>query len=311
LDRAIDEARPDAVLCISSQHLVFAKKSELPVFMVSDAPWMAYKMAYKKYDAIPLLASFYARLEAAAARRISGVIYPTPWACNEAITRFDLTEEKVHWISLGANRFCMDSEEQVLSRILNKSPDPVKFLFIGKDWDRKGGPLALQVVRQLNQCGCSSRLKIIGCTPAIDEGDAPHVQVLGYLSPAKLEDQRSMQTAYEEAHFFLVPSHAECYGLVFAEAQSYGLPCISLTSQGIPGVVDSGVTGLLFEPNADVQTIVDRVLRLIEDWTAYEAMATAARRKYVQELNWDAFGARTYQLFNAALSKTQSGQLAV
>jgi glycosyltransferase involved in cell wall biosynthesis len=81
-----------------------------------------------------------------------------------------------------------------------------------------------------------------------------------------------------------------------------------LTSHGIPGVVESGVTGLLFEPSADLQSIVDRVLQLIEDWTAYEAMAQAARRKYVQELNWDVFGARTHQLLDTALRKSRTLQ---
>ena len=289
LGNSIEKNRPDAVLCVSSQHLIYTSASGLPVFMVSDAPWMAYKVAYKDYDALPLLANRYAHLEAAAARKISGVIYPTPWACTEAMTRFGLGADKVDCIAFGANRFCVDTVKQVLSRIRHKATSPLNFLFIGKDWDRKGGPLAVRIVRELNRRGCNSLLVVIGCTPVIDPDDAPYVLVQGFLSPTKPEDVRSMQHAFEEAHFLLVPSHAECFGLVFAEAQSYGLPCISLTNQGIPGVVDSGVTGLLFEPGSAAEEIVDRVLELAQDSDAYKAMAIAARLKFESVLNWGAF----------------------
>jgi glycosyltransferase involved in cell wall biosynthesis len=269
---------------------------------------MAYKMAYRDYEALPMLANQHARQEAAAAQRISGVIYPTPWACSEAMTRFDLGANRVDRIALGANRFCSDATEQVLSRIRHQATSPLNFLFIGKDWDRKGGPLALQIVRQLNQRGCNSRLVIIGCRPDIGPEDASHVLLQGFLSPTKPEDVRSMQLAFEEAHFFLVPSHAECFGLVFAEAQSYGLPCISLTNHGIPGVVDSGVTGLLFEPGTAVTGMVDRVLALVHDRGAYETMANAARMKFDNELNWRAFGVRIHQKMVAACNASETSQ---
>jgi glycosyltransferase involved in cell wall biosynthesis len=310
LDRLISQAQPDAVLCISSQHLIHAKASGLPVFMVSDSPWMAYKDAYKDYDPLPWLAGHYAAQEAAAARKITGVMYPTPWACNEAVKRFGLSADKVDRIALGANRYCTDTADQVLERIQHKAATPVSFLFIGKDWERKGGPTAVQIVRQLNQRGCACTLVIIGCTPDIAPEDTPHVRVQGFLSPSKPEDQRSMQAAFEDAHFFLVPSHAECFGLVFAEAQSYGLPCISLTSQGIPGVVDSGVTGLLFEPATTLSVMVDSVLALAQDIAAYQAMAKAARSKFDRELNWTAFGERTHQKIARACQTDSAVQAA-
>lgn len=300
LEQAMEQTQADAVLCISSQHLLHAKPSSTPVFMVSDAPWRAYKDAYKEYDALPWLAEKYAAMEARAAQRISGVMYPTPWACAEAKTRFDLAADKVDCIPFGANRFCTDSDEQVARRIQRKSPTPVQFLFVGKDWERKGGPLALQIVQQLNRSGCPSRLTIIGCAPTIAPELLPHVLVQGFLSPAIPADQRSMQTAFEQAHVFLVPSHAECFGLVFAEAQSYGLPCISLTSQGIPGVVDSGITGLLFDPATALPSMVEQIASLVQNRMAYEAMAHAARRKFSTELNWEAFGVQVHQRISRA-----------
>ena len=309
LQAAVAQHRPDAVLCISSQHLVHAPPMDLPVFMVSDAPWMAYKHAYQAYDALPLLASQYAQLEATAARRISGVIYPTPWACAEATARFGLAPEQVDCIALGANRLCADTDAQVQARIHSKIESPLGFLYVGKDWERKGGPLAVQTVRELNRLGCPCSLTIIGCTPEVAAPDAAHVRVLGFLSPDQAQHQKRLQTAFEQAHFFLVPSHAECFGLVFAEAQSYGLPCVALSSHGVPGVVDHGATGLLFAADTSAATIATQILALAQDRSAYQAMALAARAKFTRELNWEAFGQRMHQRITlACAANTTSAQ---
>jgi glycosyltransferase involved in cell wall biosynthesis len=264
MDATIKEKRPDVVLCISSQHLIFAKELDLPVFMISDAPWIAYKSAYKDYEALPLLSSKYAEKEAAVAKRISGVIYPTPWACKEAEARFCVPKEKIHLLPFGANSYCASSDDQVFYSIRQRKLQQLNFLFVGKDWDRKGGPLALEVVRLLNERGLTSTLQIVGCRPELSTKNLRYVRLHGYLSPADPEDCKKLVGAFSQADFFLVPSLAECFGLVFAEAQSYGLPCISLNNHGIPGVVEDKETGLLFESATPAGRIADAIIQLID-----------------------------------------------
>jgi len=294
LDETIKEKRPDAILCISSQHLVYAKELGLPVFMISDAPWIAYKEAYKNYEELPLLANKYAKQEAAVAKKISGVIYPTPWACKEAKNRFGITQNKIKLIPFGANSFCQDSDEQVIHRINQRKLETLNFLFIGKDWERKGGPLALDIIKKINESGIKAILHIVGCNPIVATESIKQVQMHGYLSPSNHDDRIKMENAFKHADFFLVPSHAECFGLVFAEAQSYGLPCISLTSHGIPGVVEHKKTGLLYESSVSVKFMTEEIIELLKSRTDYINMATAARMKFKNELNWDYFGRRIY-----------------
>jgi len=294
LDEAVQHARPDAILSISSQHLIYAKAHDMPVFMISDAPWIAYKEAYRDFEELPLRSTRYARLEAQAAKKISGVMYPTPWACKEAEVRFGLTAQRIKRLSFGANSHYQGSDEQIVRRIKQRKLEQLSFLFIGKDWIRKGGPLALAIVKELNARGLQVTLHIVGCQPVIPPDYVNHVQVHGYLSPSNPEDCIKMASAFAQADFFLVPSHAECFGLVFAEAQSYGLPCISLTSHGIPGVVDHKKTGLLFEPSVSAKSIADDIVELVESPNRYVEMATAARMKFTNDLNWDLFGRRMY-----------------
>ena len=299
-DTIIKKAQPDLVLCISSQHLIFASDHNLPIFMISDAPWIAYKEAYKDYEAIPLLSQQYAKYEADVANRVHGVIFPTPWACEEALSRFGINPNKIHKLPFGANRCCSDIDEAVLSNIRSKKLDKINLLFIGKDWERKGGPLALSIVSKINEIGLRANLHVIGSNPNVDYHNNNYINVYGYLSPDIPDDCHVLRNAFLQADFFLVPSFAECFGLVFAEAQSYGLPCISLESQGIPGVVDNGQTGFLFPPYSSAESIAEKIVQLVRDKEAYQNMATMARMKYSKELNWDVFATKLIEIFNEA-----------
>ena len=296
LEKAVEEKQPDAVLCISSQHLVYARDLGRPIFMISDAPWMAYKKAYQDYEELPLLSNKYAEQEAAVARKISSVIYPTPWACKEAEVRFGIAKDKVKLLPFGANSYCTDSDEQVLQRIRQRKLDQLNFLFIGKDWDRKGGPLALAVIKMLNERGINATVHVIGCNPVVPTDIQKNVRVHGYLSPSQPEGRRQIEDAFTQADFLLVPSRAECFGLVFAEAQSYGLPCISLNSHGIPGVVEDKKTGLLFCPVAPSDQIAEAIIRLTKNRLAYLEMAIEARMKFANDLNWTTFGSELHTL---------------
>jgi glycosyltransferase involved in cell wall biosynthesis len=273
----------------------------MPVFMISDAPWIAYKEAYKEYEKLPLLANKFAKQEAEVARKITGVIYPTVWACKEAKSRFSLSSDKIHLLPFGANRFCTKTDEQVFRNIQGKSLAILNFLFIGKDWDRKGGPLAIAIVNRINEGGHHAILHIIGCDPEIDSTSQKNVKLYGYLSPESTIDCAVMEKAFLEADFFLVPSYAECFGLVFAEAQSYGLPCLSLNSHGIPGVVENGKTGILFDLLTHVDDIVSAIIKLSSNPEAYMDMAFAARMKFRNDLNWDAFGVKLDKILSQHL----------
>jgi glycosyltransferase involved in cell wall biosynthesis len=154
--------------------------------------------------------------------------------------------------------------------------------------------MALDIVQRVNASGIRAKLQIIGCEPPIDGDSREHVQLHGYLSPENSDDRTRMVNAFTQADFFLLPSRAECFGLVFAEAQSYGLPCIALDCHGIPGVVENRKTGLLFDAATSAERIVEMVIRLARDRTNYLKMAEAARMKFANELNWDSFGTRLH-----------------
>lgn len=304
LEQAMADHQPDAVLCVSSQHLVHLKPTPLPVFMFSDAPWMAYMEAYRDYDPLPLRGPAFAREEAAAARRITGVVYPSPWACSDARERFGLSADRVHLVPMGANQHCTLDDDAVAGLIARRCQGPLQLLFIGKDWERKGGPYAVEVVRQLRSSGVDAHLTVIGCHPPLSADDLGFVTAHGFLASSVPADRERLTRAFEQADFFILPSRAECYGLVFAEAQSYGLPCLGFDAHGVPGVVANGETGLLFPKDRPAKDTAVQIAALVRDRDSYTAMAAMARQRYLRDLNWSAFGQRTRDLVAQHLVRT-------
>ena len=55
--------------------------------------------------------------------------------------------------------------------IATRDPRELRLLFIGMDWQRKGGPVALAVTRELNRMNIPAGLTVIGCNPLLDEAD--------------------------------------------------------------------------------------------------------------------------------------------
>jgi glycosyltransferase involved in cell wall biosynthesis len=183
---AIHEYRPDAVLAISSHNLVAMGVPPVPTFMVTDAPWLAWKETYQDYETLPLLGRRFARLEAQAAQRCTGLIFSSEWACAEAVRLYGVPRHKLHSIPLGASWTPDVATERLMEIIAARPDDKLDLLFVGKDWERKGGPLAIEIARHLKLRGVSKvRLHIVGCRPPLPADAAEFIECHGFLNAKK------------------------------------------------------------------------------------------------------------------------------
>ncbi len=301
-ERAIAELQPDALLTISSHNLVRMSRPAVPAFMVTDAPWLSWKHTYQEFDRMPLLGPRFARLEAAAAERYSGLIFSSDWAVEEARRLYAAPREKLHSIPLGAI-WTPDLGDAELGRIIDARPtDRLDLLYVGKDWERKGGPLAVDIARELRAAGVPNvTLHIVGCTPHIATADRGLVRQHGFLNLRTPEEASRLKGLFLNSHFLVVPTRAECFGVVFAEAQAFGLPPVSRAVQALPSIVADGVTGILEPPDAPAAPYTRRLLALIHDKDRYGTMARAARQRFERELTWERFAARVVETIEKAI----------
>lgn len=75
---------------------------------------------------------------------------------------------------------------------------------------------------------------------------------------------------------FALCTHAEGLPLVILEAMAHGLPVVATGIDGIPEVVDDGVTGLL-HPHRDTQRLVAHLTALLDDPALRSRMGEAGR----------------------------------
>ena len=300
--QAISELQPDAVLTISSHCVVRMSAPPVPTFMVTDAPWLTWKQTYGEHHPMPLLGPRFARLEAAAAARYTGLIFSSDWAVGEAQRLYAAPREKLHSIPLGAIWTPDFGADELQARIDARPADRLDLLFVGKDWERKGGPLAIEIARSLRDGGFPNvTLHIVGCTPTIKDGDRAWVRLHGFLNVQVPDESARLKDLFLTSHFLLVPTQAECFGVVFAEAQAFGLPPVSRAVHAVPSIVLDGVTGILEPPDAPASAYAARLSALIGDRQRYREMARAARQRFETKLTWERFAAGVVETIGRTL----------
>ncbi|MBN1493520.1 MAG: glycosyltransferase family 4 protein [Candidatus Omnitrophica bacterium] len=97
-------------------------------------------------------------------------------------------------------------------------------------------------------------------------------------------ERKYLPALYNSADIFVLPSLAESFGIVFAEAMSCGLPIIGAREGGIPDLVDEQ-NGILVEPG-DHQALAQAIRILKNDPERRCAMGIASRNKIREHYSW-------------------------
>jgi glycosyltransferase involved in cell wall biosynthesis len=151
-----------------------------------------------------------------------------------------------------------------------------KILFVGVDWERKGGPQLLEAFKQLLKKHPDARLDIVGCMPSIK---LPNVKVWGRIP---IEDVKRF---YETGAIFCMPSKREPFGIVYLEAMAFKLPIVALNIGALPDFVDEGETGFLLEYD-DILGLSSKLIFLIENPAICQQMGEKAYQKFLGQYNW-------------------------
>ena len=154
-----------------------------------------------------------------------------------------------------------------------------KVLFVGTNWQRKGGPTLLAAFRRLRQKYPQAELEIVGCTPEINE---PGVKVVGRVP------REDLHRYFTQARLFALPTLLEAFGIVFVEALHFGLPIIGTNIGAVPEMVADGVNGYVVPPG-DANALGDALERLFAD-DALAARMGAASCDRAAHFTWEHAG---------------------
>jgi glycosyltransferase involved in cell wall biosynthesis len=279
-----------------------------PLALWSDATFNSLRRTYPEYARYSQASIADGdRLERAALARASLVCYASQWAADDAISYYGVSPDKIRVIEFGAIAQSPFTDERAAAAAAgSRDWQAVRFAFVGVDWERKGGDTAIDIVTALNDMGTRSVLTVAGCMPPRHVQRLPFVECAGYLSKKVAADAARLDAILSTSHFLLLPTRAECFGLVFAEAAAFALPSISRAVGGVTTAVRHGHTRLLLPPDATTRECCAAVRPLLEDRDRYLAMCVEAYRDFRRRLNWRTAGGR----FVAALREKVAARAA-
>ncbi len=285
--RKLRGVKADVVFSSGFDH-VCCLEGDRPVVFWHDAMFATVRSYYSPLQDDPAeLREAIAAVDRMALQNCRLAIFASDWAARDALSRYDVDGSKVKVVPFGANLEGRRRPDELGALVASRPTDRCKLLFVGYAWRRKGGDVVLKIAEELNRQGLRTELTVVGCEPEI-EGPAPdYVKTLGFVSKATPEGLGTMERLFGESHFLVVPSRAECFGIVFAEASAHGLPSIATLTGGIPTAVRDDVNGKLFRPGAHVSEYCAYVSDLMSDRRRYEELSLSAFNEFRTRLDWN------------------------
>ncbi len=291
--------RPDYLFSPSTIPLAYAS-TDVPVAFWTDATFGGLVDYYPEFtDLSPETLRNGHRMEGDILHRCRLAFYSSDWAARSAVDLYGADPDRVRVVPFGANLDDPPSDERAAACIADRPDDRCRLVFIGLDWQRKGGETALEAARLLNERGLPTRLTVIGCTPPPPHPDFVHG--LGFVSKASPEGRQRIERALAEAHFLILPTEADCTPIVLCEANAYGVPCLAADTGGLPTIIRNGRNGRLFSRAEGAEPYADEIEARFQDYAGYRRLAADARQEYAGRLNWAAAGQTVLQHLEASL----------
>lgn len=274
----------DIVLAVAVTPICAELIERMPTVFVSDATLASMANYYPRHKA---LAAWMKRcatgLENRCIQKAQAALFPSKWASQSAIRDHGGSPDRVMEIPWGAN---LVADQAVRPEI--RSENQWRLLFVGADWSRKGGEIALGAVAEMRQRGFDVHLDVVGSGPpqAVQmEGVTFH----GFLDKNVPAEEERIKTLFADAHVFFLPTQFEALGIVFAEAASFAMPAVSYRTGGVPSIVEHDRTGVLLDENASAIDFAEALIALLSDRQRYVRMSYAAFAASRERLNWTAW----------------------
>jgi alpha-maltose-1-phosphate synthase len=224
-------------------------------------------------------------------RRAAAVTATSRWVADDLLDGLPELAGRVHAMPYPVPLAEFEAEAWIRERAERAADEPVRVLFMGGDWPRKGGP---GLLRAWEAAGLAARARLTLAT------DWPLVPPL----PAGVEVRRGVRAYTPEwlalwrtADLFVLPTRAEAFGMVFQEAAAAGLPAVGTRIGAVPEIVAEGETGLLVPPG-DPDALAEALLGLVEDAPLRTRMGRSARARIERTASMETYAARLSRILH-------------
>ena len=211
-------------------------------------------------------------------QQASGLVAWSQWAADSLVADYGAERSQILIAHPGAARPFFEIPRSDLS------PRPT-ILFVGGDWERKGGPSLLKAFAHLS-----------------DRADLLIVSDADFPLPAGVRQERGVRpgtkqlvAAFARADIFCLPTLGDCTSVAIGEALAAGLPVVTTRVGSNAETIADGETGLLVDP-ADDAGLAAALKRLVDEPEVRLRMSVAARASARDRLDAGRNATRLFRL---------------
>ncbi len=259
----------DVVLQVSGLFAPFQGDYPKPVCLLCDYTSKLAELNYPPWFGLRgKTAQEWYSLESELYTRASLIFATNENARQSFIEHYRIAPERVRVVGAGVDRVYEHPE---------KTYEEQTVLFVGIDFERKGGPTLLKAFAEVRKRLPRATLLIAGPRSGVPQEG---VIWLGLVS-----DRQRVNQLFEASTVFAMPSICEPFGLTLIEAMSHGLPVVGSSADAMPEIVEEGKTGYLVPPG-DRDALADRLTSLLSSPELCGEMGKAGRLFVEKEFQW-------------------------
>lgn len=252
-----------------------SRLSDLPFVHVTDATPAFLRDAYGW--AIPEEAD---RLETLVAAKAAATVYSSDIMAARAPNDLGLPRLTADVVPFGVNF------DDLPTACPEKPPlSTLKLLFVGLDWTRKGGDIAVAALDQLLADGIDAHLTIVGRCPERHRTH-PAITYAGFLDKNRRRDAAKLARLYTDAHLLLLPSRGDCTPIVVTEAMAHGTPVLATDIGGIPAQVGGDGAGRILPLYSDARLWANTIRDVTATPERYRWMSDASFDRANHRFSW-------------------------
>lgn len=229
----------------------------------------------------------------------STIIYSSEWAKQNTIDYYNIDPNKIHVVELGANIPMPEDYTIEIER------DRCNLVFIGKNWLKKGGNKVMDAYHKLKDEGFPCTLTIVGSVPdTLQEDD--DLTIIPFLDKSQPEHLNKLCNILKEAHFLVLPTEYDAFGIVFCEASAYAVPSIATDICGVSQPIREGKNGSLLSPDATGADYAEKIETIFKDKESYYNLRASSRHEFETRLNWEIWEEKVNKIFEETIQQYKS-----
>ena len=179
------------------------------------------------------------------------------------------------------------SENEKMPLIPKALQGMVDFVFVGTLVKGKQPLYAIQLIERLHQKGYAVRLRLYGEgveREVLEEYVAVH-QLESIITLEGNQSKATVQKAYQDCHFVVLPSDSEGWPKVIAEGMFWGCVPIATSVSCVPFMLDYGNRGILLEMDLGHDSLlIEAALQNQTDFNSKQNKAAHWSRSYTLEV---------------------------